>query len=59
LLLSFLAVTDEEFREQIEARGHEFRNIVYCFGLEEGAYTLSRWLLARKFIYEDGITMAR
>lgn len=47
-----------KFREQVNTRGAEFRSTVYCFGEEEGeAFTLTRWLRARKFVYEDVITM--
>lgn len=47
-----------KFREQVNNRGGEFRKTVYCFGDEEGeAYALTRWLRARKFVYDDVITM--
>lgn len=47
-----------KFREQVEKRGGDFRDTVYCFGEEEGeAYALCRWLRARKFVYDDVITM--
>jgi hypothetical protein len=49
-----------KFREQVETRGGEFKNTVYNFGLEEGeAYALTRWLRARKFVYDDVITMVQ
>jgi hypothetical protein len=47
-----------KFRAELEKRGGEFRDTVYCFGEEEGeAFALSRWLRARKFVYEDVIKM--
>eukprot|EP00565_Helicotheca_tamesis_P003680 CAMPEP_0185738906 /NCGR_PEP_ID=MMETSP1171-20130828/34127_1 /TAXON_ID=374046 /ORGANISM="Helicotheca tamensis, Strain CCMP826" /LENGTH=480 /DNA_ID=CAMNT_0028410291 /DNA_START=51 /DNA_END=1493 /DNA_ORIENTATION=- len=47
-----------KFRDIVEERGGEFRNTIYSFGEEEGeAYTLCRWLRARKFKLEDVVTM--
>jgi hypothetical protein len=47
-----------KFKEQVESRGGEFRNTVYCFGEEEGeAFALTRWLRARKFVYDDTMIM--
>jgi len=47
-----------KFRDEVEKRGGDFRETVYCFGEEEGeAYALCRWLRARKFVYEDVIKM--
>lgn len=47
-----------KFKEQVNTRGGEFRKTVYCFGQEEGeAYALTRWLRARKFVYEDVMEM--
>ena len=46
------------FRDQVEQRGGDFRKTVYCFGEEEGeAFALTRWLRARKFVYDDVMTM--
>jgi hypothetical protein len=47
-----------KFRDEVEKRGGEFRHTVYCFGEEEGeANAISRWLRARKFVYEDIVKM--
>jgi hypothetical protein len=47
-----------KFRDEVEKRGGEFKNTVYSFSLIEGeAYCLTRWLRARKFVYEDVIAM--
>jgi hypothetical protein len=47
-----------KFRDEVEKRGGLFRTTVYCFGEEEGEpYALCRWLRARKFKYNDVITM--
>lgn len=47
-----------KFREIVEQRGGEFRNTIYSFSEEEGeAYTLCRWLRARKFKLNDVIAM--
>jgi hypothetical protein len=47
-----------KFRDEVEKRGGEFRHTVYCFGEEEGeAFAISRWLRARKFVYEDIVKM--
>jgi len=47
-----------KFRDVIDRRGGEFRNTVYSFTSKEGeAYTLTRWLRARKYVYEDVIKM--
>ena len=47
-----------KFRDEVEKRGGEFRNTIYSFGDEEGeAFTLCRWLRARKFVYADVIAM--
>lgn len=57
-------LTEEElavfmkFRDEVENRGGEFQNTVYSFGDIEGeAWCLTRWLRARKFNYDDVITM--
>ena len=47
-----------KFRDEVEKRGGEFKNTVYSFSLIEGeAYCLTRWLRARKFVYQDVIAM--
>ena len=47
-----------KFKEEIEKRGPDFRSTVFCFGEEEGeCWALCRWLRARKFVYDDVITM--
>lgn len=47
-----------KFRAEVEKRGGKFRETIYCFGEEEGeAHALCRWLRARKFVYDDVITM--
>jgi len=47
-----------KFRAEVNKRGGEFRNTVYSFTYEEGeAYTLTRWLRARKYNLSDTITM--
>lgn len=47
-----------KFQAEMEKRGGEFRDTVYCFGEEEGeAYATCRWLRARKFVYEDIVKM--
>lgn len=57
-------LTEEEaqvfmkFRSEIAKRGPEFKETIFSFGtLEEEAFCLCRWLRARKFVYEDVITM--
>jgi hypothetical protein len=47
-----------KFKNEIEKRGGEFRETVYSFGEAEGeVWALGRWLRARKFVYDDVITM--
>ena len=47
-----------KFRDEVEKRGGEFKNTVYSFGDIEGeAFCLTRWLRARKFKYDDVISM--
>lgn len=47
-----------KFRDEVESRGGEFRNTVYSFGEIEGEpYALTRWLRARKYVYDLVITM--
>jgi hypothetical protein len=46
------------FKEEVEKRGGDFKDTVYSFGEEEGeVWALCRWLRARKFVYDDVITM--
>lgn len=46
------------FRDEVEKRGGDFRETVYCFGEEEGeVWALCRWLRARKFVLADVIKM--
>lgn len=57
-LTSEEADTYERFRKEVEARGDDFRSTVFCFGEEEGeVWALTRWLRARKFVYDDVIAM--
>jgi hypothetical protein len=47
-----------KFKAEIEKRGGEFRATVYSFGEVEGeAWALTRWLRARKFVFEDTVKM--
>ena len=47
-----------KFRDEVEKRGGEFKKTVYSFGEIEGeAWALTRWLRARKFVYDDVIKM--
>jgi len=47
-----------EFKAEVEKRGGEFRETVFCFGEEEGeCWALCRWLRARKFVYDEVIKM--
>eukprot|EP00560_Eucampia_antarctica_P003361 CAMPEP_0197832262 /NCGR_PEP_ID=MMETSP1437-20131217/13961_1 /TAXON_ID=49252 ORGANISM="Eucampia antarctica, Strain CCMP1452" /NCGR_SAMPLE_ID=MMETSP1437 /ASSEMBLY_ACC=CAM_ASM_001096 /LENGTH=439 /DNA_ID=CAMNT_0043435543 /DNA_START=74 /DNA_END=1393 /DNA_ORIENTATION=+ len=47
-----------KFRDEVNKRGGDFKQAVYSFGECEGeAFTLTRWLRARKYKYEDVITM--
>lgn len=42
----------------IDLRGGDFKDTVYCFGLEEGeVYALCRWCRARKYNFEDIMMM--
>jgi len=46
------------FKEMVEIRGGDFKNTVYSFGIEEGeVYALTRWCRARKFVFDDVMTM--
>lgn len=47
-----------KFQKEVESRGGEFKNTVYSFTEVEGeAYTLTRWLRARKYNLADTIQM--
>ncbi|KAL3931125.1 MAG: hypothetical protein SGARI_004284 [Bacillariaceae sp.] len=47
-----------KFKDEVEGRGGDFKTTVYCFGEEEGeVYALTRWLRARKYVFEDVMTM--
>lgn len=47
-----------KFQKEVESRGGEFKNTVYSFTEIEGeAYTLTRWLRARKYNLQDTIDM--
>lgn len=47
-----------QFKEEVEKRGGEFRETVYCFGEIEGeCWALCRWLRARKFVLDDVVAM--
>jgi len=42
----------------VEKRGDEFKDTIFNFGIDEGeCWALCRWLRARKFNYDDVITM--
>lgn len=46
------------FRKEVESRGGEFKNTVYSFTEIEGeAFTLTRWLRARKYNLADTVKM--
>lgn len=46
------------FREEVNLRGGNFRDCVFCFGnLEDETYACCRWLRARKFHLRDTIKM--
>lgn len=47
-----------KFQKEVESRGGEFKNTVYSFTDVEGeAYTLTRWLRARKYNLKDTVDM--
>ena len=58
-LTSDEADTFFRFKEEIQRRDDDdFKSTVYCFGPEEGeVWALTRWLRARKFVYQDVISM--
>jgi hypothetical protein len=46
------------FKAELEKRGQDVKDTVYSFGEEEGeAWCLTRWLRARKFVFEDVVKM--
>lgn len=48
----------EQFAKEVDTRGGDFQETVYCFGHEEGkVWALCRWLRARKFVLEDVLKM--
>lgn len=48
----------KKFRDEVEKRGGAFKQAIYSFGEIEGeSYTLTRWLRARKYKYDDVISM--
>ena len=54
----FLFPLQFTFKEEVASRGDEVRKTVYSFGEVEGeAWTLLRWLRARKFVLEDSVKM--
>jgi hypothetical protein len=47
-----------KFKDEIEKRDSEFKATIYHFGEEEGqVWCLTRWLRARKYVYDDVIKM--
>lgn len=47
-----------KFKEVVNIRGGDFKATIYSFGIEEGeVYALLRWLRARKFVFDDVMTM--
>ena len=47
-----------KFKDEVSKRGGDFKDTVFCFGLEEGeVWALCRWLRARKYVYDDVIKM--
>lgn len=52
------ALTYERFKDEIAKRGQDFKDTIFSFGEDEGeVWALCRWLRARKFVYDDVITM--
>ena len=50
--------TKAKFRQEVNKRGGEFHNTIYSFShAETEAYTLTRWLRARKYNLADTISM--
>jgi hypothetical protein len=57
-LTSEEADTYFKFKATVQERGGDFKDTVFSFGVEEGeVYALTRWLRARKYVYDDVITM--
>mmetsp|Transcript_22498 Transcript_22498/g.53093 ORF Transcript_22498/g.53093 Transcript_22498/m.53093 type:complete len:461 (-) Transcript_22498:445-1827(-) len=47
-----------KFKEVVDLRGGDFQDTVFCFGKQEGeVYALTRWLRARKYVFEDVMIM--
>mmetsp|Transcript_36050 Transcript_36050/g.44097 ORF Transcript_36050/g.44097 Transcript_36050/m.44097 type:complete len:411 (+) Transcript_36050:166-1398(+) len=47
-----------KFQKEVTTRGGDFKKTIFSFGEEEGeVHALGRWLRARKFVYDDVITM--
>jgi hypothetical protein len=47
-----------KLKAELNQRGPEFRDTLFCFGIEEGeAFAICRWLRARKYVYADVIAM--
>ena len=47
-----------KFQNEVEKRGGDFKETVYSFSIEEGEpHALTRWLRARKYVYDDVIEM--
>jgi len=47
-----------QFKETVDLRGGAFKDTVYSFGIEEGeVYALTRWLRARKYVFNDVVNM--
>jgi hypothetical protein len=47
-----------KLKQLVNQRDEEFRDTLYCFGIEEGeAFALCRWLRARKYVFDDVVTM--
>lgn len=59
-LTSDEADTYFKFKATVEESGADFKDTVFSFGEEEGeVYALTRWLRARKYVYDDVITMVQ
>lgn len=47
-----------KFKEVVNLRGGGFKDTIYSFGIEEGeVYALTRWLRARKYVFDDVMKM--
>jgi len=52
------ANTFQRFKEVVNIRGGDFRATIYSFGNVEGeVYALTRWLRARKYVFDDVMIM--